>query len=134
MTDREPTLAEQIELMNSQFCSMIQQDSPYQKAILASLRRLQAIEQAEGMPDEPMIIKIWRGAPEKTVPQQEVIAYIDALRACAMRWKADGERLDWLQIQDGRFYNIDKITAIGGKPFNVRAAIDAEIAKGRVGK
>ena len=80
------------------------------------------------MPDEPMIIKIWRGAPEKTVPQQEVIAYIDALRACAMRWKADGDRLDWLQIQDGRFYNIDKITAIGGKPFNVRAAIDAETA------
>jgi len=45
MTTQEPTLAEQIELMNSQFYPMIQGGSEYQKAILASLRRLQAIEQ-----------------------------------------------------------------------------------------
>lgn len=45
MTTQGPTLAEQIELMNSQFYPMIQGGSEYQKAILASLRRLQAIEQ-----------------------------------------------------------------------------------------
>ena len=128
MTDREPTLAEQIAHQSNRVAYHTKMETGDAAVEAAILRRLQAIEQAEGMPDEPMIIKIWRGAPEKTVPQQEVIAYIDALRACAMRWKADGDRLDWLQIQDGRFYNIDKITAIGGKPFNVRAAIDAETA------
>jgi hypothetical protein len=46
--------------------------------------------------------------------------------------QADARRLNWMEVGDGRFNNIDRITSIVGKGFNglksLRAAIDAEMA------
>ena len=56
----------------------------------------------------------------------------DAIFAIADRVEAverDAARLDWLERDDGEFYNIDRITAVVGIGFNrqpnLRNAIDA---------
>ena len=55
-------------------------------------------------------------------------ANIRKLKAENAALRADAEQLDWLEQHDGRFYNIDRITAIVGNGFNggqksLRAAI-----------
>lgn len=43
--------------------------------------------------------------------------------------RKDAERLDWLEADDGRFHNIDRITSVVGSGFNqcktLREAIDS---------
>lgn len=59
---------------------------------------------------------------------QARISHVDLLR--------DSARLDWLEQHDGRYYNVDRISAKVGQGFshgwysyqNIRAAIDAAIA------
>jgi hypothetical protein len=62
------------------------------KAILTTLRHYKRITEAV-MPEEPVIIKIWRGLQNKTVPQQEIIDHIDTLSAVAMKNAGDAELL-----------------------------------------
>lgn len=67
------------------------------------------------------------------------IGYLDAadeltrLRAEVEALRADAERLDWLQIYDDGFHNIDRISATTASGFNrlptIRAAIDAARGK-----
>lgn len=62
----------------------------------------------------------------------ELKAENDSLRAQLAATELDSQRLDWLQTLDGRFYNIDRITAVLGVGFNrmpsLRDAID--VARG----
>lgn len=79
--------------------------TPEEDAILASLQRLKAIEEAEGRPEEPEIVKLWRRVGAARI--QLGVAYIDALSAYADHWRAkaeaaqvDAERYRQLKIHD----------------------------------
>jgi hypothetical protein len=78
------------------------------------------------LPEEPFAVKQNRLLCVKCGTTSKTIDYIDTLRACAMRWKADaGERLALLE---------DVVNEVGRTITpELRAAIDAEIAKERDG-
>ena len=66
------------------------------KAILTTLLEFKQMKDAV-MPEEPVIIKIWRGLQNKTVPQQEIIDHIDTLSAVAMKNAEDAKRYHYAQ-------------------------------------
>jgi len=124
---KEPTLAEQIK-----YHEELGYKDPYRAAILASLRRLQAVEHGEGMPGEP---KRHNGLYPDDLGVFVFYEDYDTLRACALRWKADGERYRWLR-DGGKEYAelIQKVIMRGDCMLAdglLDAAIDAEIAKER---
>ena len=60
-------------------------------AILSSLRRLQAIEEASEMPEEPKFVAAIRNWHNNGVHPTSVIAYIDALRLHAQHLASKGK-------------------------------------------
>jgi hypothetical protein len=59
----------------------------YARGIFASLEKLKRIHEVQ-VPDEPEIIKLWADGP--TVPQRQIIDYIDTLRDLLKRIVMEG--------------------------------------------
>ena len=102
-----------------------------------------ATSKAEGMPEEPQVFSVLKQGTHGGIISREMVLKIDydTLRACAMRWKADGDMLDFLEHSfhvdgtgDEAVYCVF-VPMFGGQHKTmraaVRAAIDAEIAKER---
>lgn len=95
---------------------------------LSSLQSLR-VEQAEGMPEPVRLVDYWDTDQGARQYQQ---CYIDTLRACAMRWKVDGERRLQL-LRQARAYvcNCTVCDCNDSTTQGVAKDIDAEIAKER---
>lgn len=93
-----PTLDEQIAIMQSVVDGAKEFPECFRvsdAAILASLERLRAIENAKGMPEEPVSVQVMRYEFSQT-HDAEVVAYIDALRLYAQHLQDRPNRIEAL--------------------------------------
>lgn len=145
-TDKAPGIDEQIAIVSRNIESHKKHPNHgtllrEKQAILATLLDYKRITEVV-MPEEPGFLPVMRKLAAKNLSGSEdalLIAYIDTLRAVAMKNSGDAERYRWLRHRDVTFEAeegpefISYIPELGHDGSKLDFAIDAEIEKARGG-